>query len=61
MPGFMQFLTGISLLIGLTWFNVFATTKDGPSNTSPLYMAALAWHPLVCNGPSALYPLQRFA
>ena len=43
MPGFMQFLTGISLLIGLTWFNVFATTKDGPSNTSPLYMAALAF------------------
>lgn len=23
MPGFMQFLTGIYLLTGLTWFNVF--------------------------------------
>src|ERR1700757_5097116 len=24
MPGFMQFLTGIYLLTGLTWFNVFS-------------------------------------
>src|ERR1035437_8141376 len=23
MPGFMQFLTGVYLLVGLTWFNVF--------------------------------------
>jgi hypothetical protein len=23
MPGFMQFITGVYLLIGLTWFNVF--------------------------------------
>jgi hypothetical protein len=36
MSGFMQFLTGISLLIGLTWFQVFTTTP-------PLYMAALAF------------------
>ena len=41
MPGFMQFITGISLLVGLTWFNVFA--KTGSSATSPLYMAALAF------------------
>ncbi|MGI9057555.1 MAG: hypothetical protein ACR2H5_03170 [Ktedonobacteraceae bacterium] len=37
MPGFMQFITGIVLLIGLTWFNVFG--KGG----APLYMAALAF------------------
>lgn len=39
MPGFMQFITGVYLLIGLTWFNVFATHMS----TSPLYMAALAF------------------
>src|SRR2546421_7629844 len=37
MPGFMQFLTGIYLLTGLTWFNVF-----GKAVSSPLYMAGLA-------------------
>src|ERR1700741_5303256 len=36
MPGFMQLLTGIYLLIGLTWFNVFG-------NAAPLYMAGLAF------------------
>lgn len=36
MPGFMQFITGIVLLIGLTWFNVFG-------KTAPLYMAAVAF------------------
>lgn len=36
MPGAMQFVTGIVLLIGLTWFNVFG-------NTPPLYMAAVAF------------------
>jgi hypothetical protein len=36
MPGFMQFLTGIYLLTGLTWFQVFTSTP-------PLYMAALAF------------------
>ena len=36
MPGFMQFITGVYLLIGLTWFNVFG-------NAAPLYMAALAF------------------
>ncbi len=36
MPGFMQFITGIVLLIGLTWFNVFGKTP-------PLYMAAVAF------------------
>jgi hypothetical protein len=36
MPGFMQFLTGIYLFTGLTWFNVFG-------NAAPLYMAALAF------------------
>jgi len=36
MPGFMQFLTGVYLLTGLTWFNVFGSE-------TPLYMAALAF------------------
>jgi hypothetical protein len=36
MPGFMQFITGVYLLIGLTWFDVFG-------RTAPLYMAALAF------------------
>jgi hypothetical protein len=36
MPGFMQFLTGIYLLVGLTWFGVFR-------NAATLYMAGLAF------------------
>jgi hypothetical protein len=36
MPGFMQFLTGIYLLTGLTWF-------DGFGKAAPLYMAGLAF------------------
>src|SRR5947209_1635655 len=36
MPGFMQFITGVYLLIGLTWFNVFG-------GVAPLYMAGLAF------------------
>ena len=36
MPGFMQFITGVYLLIGLTWFNVFG-------DVAPLYMVGLAF------------------
>ena len=36
MPGFMQFITGVYLMVGLTWFNVFG-------NTAPLYMAGVAF------------------
>jgi hypothetical protein len=36
MPGFCQFLVGVYLFIGLTWFQVFTTDKA-------LYMAALAF------------------
>ena len=36
MPGFMKFLTGIYLMVGLTWFTVFRSE-------APLYMAALAF------------------
>ena len=36
MPGFLQFLTGIYLMVGLTWFDVFG-------NAAPLYMAGLAF------------------
>jgi hypothetical protein len=54
MPGFMQFITGVYLLVGLTWFNVFG-------NAAPLYMADLAFTAYgihwFCNGPS---PLHRF-
>jgi hypothetical protein len=35
MPGFCQFVTGIILFVGLTWFQVF--------RQPPLYMAALAF------------------
>ncbi|HET8595493.1 MAG TPA: hypothetical protein VFM07_09605 [Intrasporangium sp.] len=35
LPSFCQFVTGIILFIGLTWFNVF--------REAPLYMAALAF------------------
>lgn len=36
MPGFMQFITGVYLFVGLTWFDVF---KGNPA----LYAAALAF------------------
>lgn len=36
MPGFMQFMTGVILIIGMTWFGVF-------TKAPPLYMAALAF------------------
>lgn len=36
MPGAMQLVTGLVLLIGLTWFNVFG-------KAAPLYMAAVAF------------------
>lgn len=36
MNGFMQFVTGVYLMAGLTWFGVF-------TNAAPLYMAALAF------------------
>jgi hypothetical protein len=36
MPGFLQFLTGVYLMVGLTWFDVFG-------NAAPLYMAGLAF------------------
>lgn len=36
LPGFCQFVTGVILFIGLTWFNVF-------TKSAPLYDAALAF------------------
>jgi hypothetical protein len=36
MPGFMQFMTGVILIVGMTWFGVF-------TKAPPLYMAALAF------------------
>jgi len=36
MPGFMQFITGVYLMVRMTWFGVFA-------KSAPLYMAALAF------------------
>jgi hypothetical protein len=35
MPGFLQFVTGVLLFVGLTWFDSF--------NSKPLYMAAVAF------------------
>jgi hypothetical protein len=35
MPGFLQFLTGVYLWVGLAWFHTF--------REAPLYMAALAF------------------
>jgi hypothetical protein len=35
MPGFLQFVTGVLLFVGLTWFDSFTA--------APLYMAALAF------------------
>src|SRR5882757_417933 len=35
MSGFMQFITGVILAVGLTWFGVF-------KNAPPLYMAGVA-------------------
>ncbi len=36
MPGFCQFLTGVYLIVGLTWFGVF-------TNAAALYMTGLAF------------------
>jgi hypothetical protein len=36
LPGFCQFMTGVILFVGLTWFQVF-------TKSAPLYMAALAF------------------
>ncbi len=41
MPGFMQFITGIILIIGLTWFQVF--NNPSKDTTNALYMAAVAF------------------
>lgn len=43
MPGFMQFVTGISIVVGLTWFNVFGVANGKPVSATPLYMAGLAF------------------
>src|SRR5712672_2442781 len=43
MAGFMQVITGVYLLVGLTWFNVFG-------NVAPLYMAGLASRPTASIG-----------
>lgn len=36
MPGFMQFITGVYILVGMTWFQVFTSAP-------PLFMAGLAF------------------
>src|SRR5579884_704649 len=41
MPGFMQFIAGITTLIGLTWFNVFGTGSAATHTAA--YAAALAF------------------
>ena len=41
LPGFMQFITGVYILVGITWFQVF-TTPDGKT-ASAFFMAGLAF------------------
>lgn len=41
MPGFMQFITGVYIFVGLTWFQVFST--PGAKSISPFYMVGLAF------------------
>lgn len=41
LPGFMQFITGVYILVGLSWFNVFGPL--GATATSALFMAGLAF------------------
>lgn len=43
MPGFMQFITGIFLFVGITWFQVFNPEAGKATQVSGLYMAALAF------------------
>jgi len=45
MPGFMQFITGVYILIGLTWFQVFST--PGAKSVSPLLRRGL-WPQRLC-------------
>lgn len=41
LPGFMQFITGVYILVGITWFQVFTTPSA--KTTSALFMAGLAF------------------
>ncbi len=44
LPGFMQFITGVYILVGMTWFNVFGLNPNGsPAKSSALFMAGLAF------------------
>jgi hypothetical protein len=58
MPGFMQFITGVYLLIGLTWFNVFGEVAPYIYGRSGLHGLR---HPLVCYGSSPLHRCERRA
>src|SRR5947208_16087477 len=42
MPGFMQFITGVYLLLRLTWFNVLG--KEAPSHMAALAFTAYGGH-----------------
>ena len=56
MPGFMQFLTGIYLLTGLTWF--YRIQQSGSLVYGGPGFHCLR-HSLVRDGPPAIYRLQR--
>lgn len=44
LPGFMQFITGVYILVGITWLQVFTINPNGsPASTSALLMAGLAF------------------
>ena len=57
MPGFMQFIAGVYLLIGLAWFNVFGDVLLYIWQVSPSRLTA----PLVCHGSSSLHQDERSA
>src|ERR1700751_162229 len=49
MPGFMQFITGVYLLVGLTWFLECGSFIYGRSCLHSI------WNSLVCHGLSPLH------
>jgi hypothetical protein len=58
MPGFMQFLTGLYLLTGLTWFNVFGKAAPYIHGGPGLHSV---WNSLVRDVLPAIYRFQRRA
>jgi|ERR1035438_1790713 hypothetical protein len=58
MPGFRQILTGVSLLVGPTWFNLFRNAAPSIYGWSRLHGLRLS---LVRDGLPAIHRFQRSA